>query len=368
MHVLVTADTLGGVWNYARELVTGLHTQGHRVTLVSFGDIPTAEQSSWITPLENVDFRPTAFRLEWMQDSDADLEASSAYLLSVIDEVKPDLLHFSQYYYGDLKCDVPRIVVAHSDVVTWWQAVHGKQPPAGSWMTSYCAAVARAVNGADVLVAPSHWMLREFELTYGSPRNGVVIHNGRTPALFNPYAAKKNHALSVGRIWDLGKNSVLLSRIASPVPVYLAGSDKDPSGGPDGPLSPSQSSALIFRGPQETKQLQELYANAAIYIATSQYEPFGFAPLEAAFSRCAIVASDIPSMKEIWGETAIYFHNNDALSLQETLEGLQRDRGRINAAASKAYRRAVQHYTSSRMTENYLNLYKQLLPAGVIAA
>ncbi len=45
MHVLVTADTVGGVWTYTRELVTGLAARGIRVTLVSFGGIPTATQS-----------------------------------------------------------------------------------------------------------------------------------------------------------------------------------------------------------------------------------------------------------------------------------------------------------------------------------
>jgi len=37
------------------------------------------------------------------------------------------------------------------------------------------------------------------------------------------------------------------------------------------------------------------------------YEPFGLAPLEAALSRCAIVANDIPSLREVWGSAAMYF-------------------------------------------------------------
>src|ERR1041385_6209298 len=154
MHILVTADTLGGVWTYTQELITGLHARGHRVTLVSFGDIPSPEKSAWLNGLERVDFRPTAFRLEWMQDSADDLEASSKFLLNVIDEVRPELLHFSQFYFGDIACDVPRLVVAHSDVCTWWQAVHGKQPPESEWMRSYRGAVGRTVSGADALIAP----------------------------------------------------------------------------------------------------------------------------------------------------------------------------------------------------------------------
>jgi glycogen(starch) synthase len=68
MHILVTADTLGGVWTYTRELVAGLVRGGDRVTLVSFGDIPTAAQTTWMEGLPDLDYRPTAFKLEWMLD------------------------------------------------------------------------------------------------------------------------------------------------------------------------------------------------------------------------------------------------------------------------------------------------------------
>ena len=184
--------------------------------------------------------------------------------------------------------------------------------------------------------------------------------------MFNPYAAKKNYALSVGRIWDLGKNSVLLSRILRlcrsilPAMIEILLAARWPAN-PD-------SSSIAFKGPQDSKQLQELYANAAIYIATSQYEPFGLALLEAAFSRCAILASDIPSLREIWGDAAIYFRNNDAIHLQETLETLVQNPGRITAGAGRAYRRAMQYYSSSKMVDDYLTLYRKLVPAEVSAA
>ena len=126
MRLLITADTIGGVWTYTRELVSGLVRRGHEIILVSFGNIPAAQQTQWMEGLDGLDYRPTAFRLEWMQDPD--LEASTELLQSVIDEVKPELLHLNQYCYGAIQADVPRIVVAHSDVVSWSAAVHGSEP------------------------------------------------------------------------------------------------------------------------------------------------------------------------------------------------------------------------------------------------
>src|ERR1044071_4457127 len=137
MHVLVTADTIGGVWTYTRELVAGLIRRGLRVTLVSFGEIPSLTQTGWMDGLHGLDFRPTAFRLEWMQEAPEDFEASSEYLKTVVEEVRPDLLHLNQFCYGALPVDIPRIVVAHSDVVSWWVSVHGERPRETPWLHWY---------------------------------------------------------------------------------------------------------------------------------------------------------------------------------------------------------------------------------------
>jgi hypothetical protein len=132
----MTADTVGGVWTYTRELVTQLSRRGIRITLVSFGELPSAAQSEWIEELPTVSFHPTAFRLEWMQDAQSDLRQSTEFLQSIIDESKPDLLHFNQFYFGGIGWDLPRIVVAHSDVISWWVSVHGAKPPDSEWIRS----------------------------------------------------------------------------------------------------------------------------------------------------------------------------------------------------------------------------------------
>jgi hypothetical protein len=130
------------------------------------GEIPSAEETEWLEALDNVDFRPTGFRLEWMKDSHDDLEAASEVLLSIIREVKPDLLHFSQFYFGALQCEIPRIVVAHSDVISWWRSVHGVEPKNDEWITWYRGIVSNGLESATAVVAPSGWMLTALEQNY----------------------------------------------------------------------------------------------------------------------------------------------------------------------------------------------------------
>ena len=128
MHVLVTTDTLGGVWTYSRELVSELTARGVRVTLVSFGNIPLPEQIQWMHNLPGLDYRPTAFRLDWMQEGEQDTREAAIYLTELARELNPDLLHLNHLCHGGLPVRIPRVVVAHGDMISWWKTVHGREP------------------------------------------------------------------------------------------------------------------------------------------------------------------------------------------------------------------------------------------------
>lgn len=368
MHILVTADTLGGVWTYTRELVTGLVRGGDSVTLVSFGDIPAPDQMRWMEGLPNLDYRPTAFKLEWMMDSEADMRASAQLLEALIQECRPDLLHLNQFYYGALRSDVPRIVVAHSDVVSWWHSVHHAAPPESDWLRWYRRIVEHGLSEATVVVAPSRWMLEQVKHFYRKPELSSVIYNGRTPTLFHPDISKKDTILTVGRVWDGGKNAGLLLRHKMPVPVYIVGSDRHPDSLSSAFLAEEIRPEIHLEPHQDERQLALTMARAGIYAATSQYEPFGLAPVEAALSRCAIVASDIPSFRELWDGVAVFFRNNDADSLRETLNNLVRDPEWRRKQANLAYRHALQKFTAERMVAGYRNLYHSLVPAQALTA
>lgn len=368
MHILVTADTVGGVWTYARELVTGLVGRGIKVTLVSFGDVPVPQQTQWMQGLHGLDYRPTAFRLEWMQDSEADLEASAAYLEEVVRETGPDLLHLNQFYYGALRCDVPRIVVAHSDVVSWWVAVRGQEPPDSPWIRWYRKIVARGVINATAVIANSWWMLDQIAQHYVKPDLASVVYNGRTPVLFDPHLEKEDLLVSVGRLWDAGKNAAMLLREELPLPVCIVGNDRHPESHGNPFHGIPHRPGVHFEPPQNEQQLSGLFARASIYAAPSRYEPFGLAPVEAALSRCAIVASDIPSFRELWNCAALYFRNDDALALKEAVTQLVRDRDLRRHYADLAYNHALDRFNSGRMIDNYLNFYQTLVPVNALPA
>jgi len=372
MHVLITSDTLNGNWTYTRELVSGLIGRGLRVTLVSFGEIPLPENTAWMERLHGLTYHPTAFRLDWMEESERAFADSSAYLKALAEEVQPDLLHLNQLCYGSLAVDVPRVVVAHGDMISWWKAVHGHEPEESRWLRWYRDVIARGLAQASAVVTPTHWMRAAIHSSYARPKHERVIYHGRNPLYFNPYVGKEDSVLAVGRLWDVGKQVSLLTHSAHPLPVCIVGSEAPPRASrvpirADVKLAIDNFS-VVFKGAQSESQLRTLYSRASIFAATSRYEPFGLSPLEAALSRCSLVLNDIPSFREIWGEDALYFRHNDAASLAEVIKRLNDDKALCRSYANRVYQRARERFTAKRMLDEYVQLYQSVVRQESLAA
>jgi glycogen synthase len=364
VHVLITADTVGGVWTYTRELVCGLLGGGHRVTLVSFGRMPTPAQSSWIGH-DNLSYLPTAYPLEWMQNSERGIEESKKFLEGVIRDCRPDLLHFNQYCYSESDYGLPAVVVAHSDVLSWWRSVHESNPPQSAWFHWYGDLVSKGLGNAGMVVAPSQWMLDALQEQYAFTSPCRVVYNGRSECTFASSPTKTDCVLSVGRLWDEAKQIKLLLARKHRVPVQVAGSAEHPENLSCVELQTDANVKLC--GEQDETQLRALYSDSASYAATSRYEPFGLAPLEAALSRCALIANDIPVFHELWGDAALYFKRNDPDGLADAICTVFDNPRLRQDLADQAYERARANFNSQRMVMQYEELYSELLGKGASA-
>ena len=176
----------------------------------------------------------------------------------------------------------------------------------------------------------------------------------------------------MGRLVDAGKQVFLLTQQLHPLPVCIVGAEQTvPT--PRVPIRAdvkvaTEETSVAIRGPQTDAQLRALYSRSSIYAATSRYEALGMGALEAAFSRCAIVANDIPSYREIWGDAALYFRRNDSASLAENIRRLNEDRAMRRAYAELAYSRARERFTTKRMIDQFLHLYRGLISVKSAAA
>ena len=358
MRVLLTTDTIGGVWTYTRELVEGLLQRGCSVGLVSFGRDPRADQTAWAASIRNKHhsdfcYVPSNVPLEWMERNERCFIDGAGLIMQVAEAFKPDLLHANQFCFGAVDLGIPRLIVAHSDVLTWADACKPSGMEPSSWLAHYIDVVQAGLLGADALVAPTHWMLEALAGHFELPASRQVISNGREiPQPLEEFLPARQ-AVSAGRMWDPAKNFGVLTLAGSVLPITVAGTlSSEPDACSEDCLGIEQ---LCFL---EEHQLFQLFRRSAIYIAASIYEPFGLAPLEAGLCGCAIVANNIPSLREVWGDAALYF--DDSAGLRQQLHGLVSDdallaeRGRLSKLRAETFR-------SEFMTTRYLTLYTELI-------
>ena len=352
-RILMTADTVGGVWTYAVELARALAPHGVEVALAAMGGPLTRSHREQIRPLSNLAIFESAYRLEWMEDPWRDVEEAGGWLLEIERRTRPDVIHLNGYAHGALPWLAPLMIVGHSCVLSWWRAVRGGEAPP-EW-ARYREAVRRGLASARIVVAPTRAMLDELLRDYGPFADGRVIANCVDPLLF-ARATKQPFILAAGRLWDEAKNIAALEQVAVRLdwPVCVAGDNRHPDGGT------ATHAKVRLLGQLPHQELASWLAHASIYALPARYEPFGLAVLEAAHAECALVLGDIPTLRELWDGAALFVPPDDADALADALRTLTTDQTRRKALAARARFRA-REFTPERTAAGYLAAYADLM-------
>jgi glycosyltransferase involved in cell wall biosynthesis len=355
MRILMTTDTIGGVWTVTRELTQQLLDRGHAVALISFGRAPSNEQRAWCKRIAAEHrlrflFRASDTALEWMQDNVAAFSGGVDLVLRTAEEFGAELVHSHQFCWGALPVDLPCLVTAHSDVMSWSASCCPEGLKNSEWLMRYRALVQKGLDRADAVIAPTRWMQRALCTHFHVPCPFFVIPNGRTVSHKAGAEDRKLQAISVGRLWDQAKGMQTLLEIDSPLPILVAGEDSFGA-------SSTSTGNLESLGFLDERALLDLFRCSSIYIATSIYEPFGLAPVEAAVCGCAVAVRDLPSLREVWADTAFFYDTPEELTC--LLSELTHNPEMLRVAQDKARARA-EEFTAARMAENYLALYESV--------
>jgi glycosyltransferase involved in cell wall biosynthesis len=349
----MTADTLGGVWTYALELVQALAPYQIDVALATMGTPLSRAQRIEAGAISNLEIYESRFKLEWMEEPWGDVEKAGEWLLRLEEETEPDLVHLNGYAHGALPWRRPLLIAGHSCVLSWWKAVKGSEAPA-KW-DRYHREVSRGLQAAERVVAPTAEMMAALQRYYGTLPQARVIPNGRNPSGFRS-GVKEPFILTAGRIWDEAKNMMLLDEAADrlPWPVFAAG-DAKPPGRPE-----VRYKKVRPLGRLAPALLADRFSRAMIYALPARYEPFGLSILEAGLSGCALVLGEIPSLRESWEGAALFVPPDDPEALCEALGRLISDPPFREALGEAARARALT-FTAERMGERYLSLYRELI-------
>ncbi|WP_424492879.1 glycosyltransferase family 4 protein [Salinimicrobium sp. GXAS 041] len=354
MKILMTTDTVGGVWVYSLELCKALQEYEVEVHLAAMGAWPSEAQMQEVEAIPNVTLYKSDFKLEWMEDPWEDVEKSRKWINSIYHTIYPDVVHLNNYAHIGEDWTCPILTVFHSCVQTWWQAVKGTSAPE-SW-DRYTQVVQESLEESDMVVSPTKAILKKAKSTHNFETATKMIYNGRD---MNPSEEKEKEEfiLCIGRIWDEAKNLKLLSHIAKnlPWPVYIAGDLKNPGTG-----EKSEFENVKFLGKLQPYEVREWMQRASIFVSPTKYEPFGLAILEAAKSGCALILSELDTLKEIWEDSAAFFDPEDEPQAQEKILQLIKNDTLRQEFSEKAKSKAKE-YSSEKMASEYINLYREII-------
>jgi glycosyltransferase involved in cell wall biosynthesis len=356
LRILVTADAVGGVWQYSVDLARGLSALHIETVLVVLGPSPSPAQMRMASAVEGLTLIDTGLPLDWLADSRESIRIASEAVARLAETHSADIVQLNGgALAAEVEFPVPVVAVAHSCIATWWKATKGTEPDgAFKWRADLTGEGLRA---ADHVVAPTAAFAEATQLAYALETRPTAVHNGRSP-LELPRVAPHDFAFTAGRLWDKGKNVETLDAAAArlAVPVYAAGPDRGPNGDR---INLHHARGLGNLG---EKELARWIAPRPVFVSAAVYEPFGLAVLEAAAAGCPLVLSDIPTFRELWEEVAIFVDPMDSEGFARAVTSIVGDdflRTQMGSAARERARQFTPEAMAARMAEIYRGLARQ---------
>src|SRR5205823_13850994 len=120
---LRAAAAAGGRWSYALALARALVPHGRFPTLATRGPRRSADRLEAAADMPRLEVVSGDFQLEWTHDPWNDIEAAGSWLLDLEARVNPVIVHINGYAHGSLPWRAPVVVVGHSCVQSWAEAV-----------------------------------------------------------------------------------------------------------------------------------------------------------------------------------------------------------------------------------------------------
>ena len=301
-----------------------LHRGGHRAA--AFGDVrPPAARAP--APGPGAPAVPTGVDA----GPDLDVARTGGWLLELAAQVRPDVVHLNGYAHAALPFGVP--VARGGALVRLLVVPRGARWPRRPSGDEYRRRVARRAAGGH---APSSRRPRRCAL------------RSSLDARLRRRADRRTGAGAPSSGGGAGERSRSSSRRAgcgtkpraSPCSTRRAparpGRSASPARSAPAPTAPSMRRAAARRSASSPPTRCRVDGpGRASSRCPARYEPFGLSPLEAALAGCALVLGDIPSLREVWGDAALYVRPDDPDALRQAIAALAGDRRRRDASARR---------------------------------
>ena len=333
---LVPGET-GGRETYARELVRGLAAERPDLDLFTFINRETAaaRPGFWSDAAEVIEVASSGVaRGSWALGELWKLPRAASGL-----DVLHSVANFGPLHSARLRGRPARVLTVH-DVL--WRRLPEAVPTAMRLGTNVLvtAAARRAARVITVSHASAADIERELRLPAGRV---VVVPNGVTPPPTTPPApadvgqGPRPVALSVAsdlphkHLAALVEGLALVPADARPV-LAFAGHGTDTGALRARATEHGVSGDVRLLGAVDPERLEALYAAAALVVTATRFEGFGLPVLEAMARGVPVACSDLPVLREVAGDAAVWLDPADPPSIARAIAAALADAERLRTS------------------------------------
>ncbi|ALG06672.1 glycogen synthase [Kibdelosporangium phytohabitans] len=310
-----------------------------------------------------------------------------------------DLLHSHTWYanmaghLGKILHGVPHVVTAHSlEPRRPWKA---EQLKGGYRLSSWVERT--AYEAADAIVAVSEGMRTDVLDCYPAldPARVHVVRNGIDTNAYHPVTetdALEHYGIDPNRpiVAFVGR----ITRQKGVGHLIAAGHSIDPdaqlvlcAGAPDTPeiaeetkqavsgLAANRPGVYWIQQMLQPAEVRQILSHATAFVCPSVYEPLGIVNLEAMACGTAVVASDVGGIPEVVtdGRTGLLVHYDEhnvedfRAGLAAKVNELVGDPARAAAMGEAGRDRAVRDFAWSTVAQQTVDVYRSVLPEGILS-
>ena len=295
-------------------------------------------------------------------------------LSQVLNQENLNLMHFP-YFSVPIFYNRPFIITIHDLIVNHFSTGYASALPQSIYrlkLLVYKLVLAQAARKAKKIIAVSNATKSEIiDHLKIDGKKIIVTHEGVDSAMQNSKSGimdtniKGKYFLYVGNAYphkNLEKLLEAFKSLNSSASLILVGKDDFFYERLKKKIHNTKlSKKIIFMQNVKDQELVSLYRNAIALMMPSLMEGFGLPALEAMANGCLVLASDIPSLKEVCGDAAIYFDPDSVYDIAEKMKEAYSDNTYYYSDKKEKGLERMKNFSWKKMAEKTLKVYESCI-------
>ena len=298
-------------------------------------------------------------------------------LLAVLNEQKPDLVHFTNFNFP-LRYKGKFVITVHDLTLLHFKNIRKNIASKPIYMVKdniMRLVLRQGINRARAIFAPSEYVKEDIASMYKIRRNKIyVVHEAAT----NPYqrarvdlvkmGINKPFLLYVGNAYPHKNLERLILAFGKLVTKYvldyqlvIAGKKDDFHAALEEEVNKSGlEGRVLFTGYVNDSELAGLYKASSAYVFPSLSEGFGLPALEAMSYGTPVISSNSTCLPEILGDSAVYFDPKNIDNIAKVISQVMADKKLQDKMVKKGHLR-VKKYNWKSTARVTLGVYEKIL-------